>query len=180
MPSDLDELCRMIGATKRSERKNVQEVINNPKLFSVDGIHLVQKMCDETLDSIAHTRETNSQSAKSRWNKNNNLDDANALPAQSERNANYKLESNNYKKLAGAKNEKEKNPEFCDREILPYDWQTYAESKNIPNEQIFRSWERFKSTSKAPWMRLRWQRWVDREITEITHPKRKNEAYGYA
>ena len=119
MPSDLDELCRMIGATKRSERKNVQEVINNPKLFSVDGIHLVQKMCDETLDSIAHTRETNSQSAKSRWNKNNNLDDANALPAQSERNANYKLESNNYKKLAGEKMKRKKIQSFAIERFCP-------------------------------------------------------------
>ena len=99
LPADLDELCRMIGATKRSERQNVQEVINNPKLFSVDGFRLVQKMCDETLNSIAEIRETNSASAKSRWNKNKGLDDATAFPEQSERNANQNLESKNNNKI---------------------------------------------------------------------------------
>lgn len=102
LPFELDTVCRMIGATKRSERENVKKVINNPKLFSVDNSvgysRLVQKMCDETLSSIADIRKTNSNSAKSRWCKNKELVDAGALPTQSERNAIQNLESKNYNK----------------------------------------------------------------------------------
>ena len=66
-------------------------------------------------------------------------------------------------KLADEKNDCGRNPEVWDSEILPYDWQTYAEKLNVPDEQIFRSWERFKSQSKAPWQRARWHKWIDGE-----------------
>lgn len=77
LPADLDELCRMVGATKRSERESVKRVMENPKLFSVDNSgdkpRLVQNMCDETLNSMTENRNRKVASAESRWNKNSNI-----------------------------------------------------------------------------------------------------------
>lgn len=56
-----------------------------------------------------------------------------------------------------------RNPETTEGEVLPYDWCSYAEAKNIPDDQIYRSWDRFKAVSDSPWQRDRWQRWVDKE-----------------
>lgn len=53
--------------------------------------------------------------------------------------------------------------EIIREEELPSPWQDYAELKNIPNEQIFTSWRKFKDVSIFPYSFARWQAWVDRE-----------------
>jgi len=54
-------------------------------------------------------------------------------------------------------------PDTCDSEVLPSDWQTYAEQKGVPEERIFASWRKFKAMSSFPWQSRRWKGWVDRE-----------------
>lgn len=54
-------------------------------------------------------------------------------------------------------------PALCRDEILPARWQDYAEGKKIPDEQIYRSWRRFKDVSAWPFQYRRWQKWIDRE-----------------
>jgi uncharacterized protein YdaU (DUF1376 family) len=54
-------------------------------------------------------------------------------------------------------------PSFCDNEVLPTAWQDYAELKRIPDEQIFKSWRKFKEVSAFPYDANRWKAWVDRE-----------------
>ena len=54
-------------------------------------------------------------------------------------------------------------PAQCQDEVLPARWQDYAEARNIPHDQIFRSWRRFKDVSAYPWRYARWTRWTDRE-----------------
>lgn len=90
---DINALCRMVGATKRNEREAVKRIVDNPALFSVKDGLLVQKMCDETLSFMAQKSSKASESANSRWSKNNDITNANALPTHSEGNANYKLET---------------------------------------------------------------------------------------
>lgn len=51
----------------------------------------------------------------------------------------------------------------CEEEMLPSPWQDYAEAKGIPNEQIFKSWRKFKEMTSFPYELLRWQAWCDRE-----------------
>lgn len=56
-----------------------------------------------------------------------------------------------------------KIPVIWHDEELPATWQDYAEARHIPDEQIFRSWRRFKHVSAHPWRYSRWTRWIDRE-----------------
>ncbi len=65
-------------------------------------------------------------------------------------------------------------PQLCHDEVLPARWQDYAEAKNIPDEQIFRSWRRFKDVSDYPWRYTRWMRWIDIERID-----RRNVSRGY-
>ena len=55
------------------------------------------------------------------------------------------------------------NPETWDDEVLPSAWHDYAERKAIPDEQIYKSWRRFKELSSHPWQFRRWRGWIDRE-----------------
>jgi hypothetical protein len=54
-------------------------------------------------------------------------------------------------------------PTLCDDEILPSGWHDYAEQKGIPDEQIYRSWKRFKDVTAWPFQYRRWQKWIDGE-----------------
>jgi hypothetical protein len=54
-------------------------------------------------------------------------------------------------------------PPIWHDEVLPSRWQDYAEAKRIPDDQIFRSWRRFKALSVYPWQYRRWTRWIDIE-----------------
>jgi len=56
-----------------------------------------------------------------------------------------------------------RDPTHCDDEILPSSWQEFAEALGIPEEQIFRSWRRFKDLSRFPWERRRWLAWIAKE-----------------
>lgn len=53
--------------------------------------------------------------------------------------------------------------EICREEVLPPHWQDIAEQRGIPNEQIFKSWRKFKDTTSQPCRLSRWQAWVSRE-----------------
>jgi hypothetical protein len=54
-------------------------------------------------------------------------------------------------------------PPLWHDELLPSRWQDYAEARNIPNEEIFKSWRRFKDLSAYPWRYDRWTKWIDRK-----------------
>lgn len=53
--------------------------------------------------------------------------------------------------------------DFWEEEVLPSRWQDIAENRGIPNEQIFKSWRKFKDTTGIPYEFSRWKAWVDRE-----------------
>jgi hypothetical protein len=67
-------------------------------------------------------------------------------------------------------------PEKYRGEILPYNWQGFAESLDIPNETIFKSWRRFKEYSTWPMIYLKWKTWCEREAREKMHSTRKQES----
>lgn len=48
-------------------------------------------------------------------------------------------------------------------EILPSRWQDLAESRQIPDDQTFRSWRRFKEMSAFPYRVENWIAWIARE-----------------
>ena len=89
LPDDLDELCRMVGAIRKSERKDVEKVVNNSTLFSKRDGRLVQNACEENLFSMSQKSSKARAAARARWNDNNGLGDADALPMFSDRNATH-------------------------------------------------------------------------------------------
>jgi hypothetical protein len=48
-------------------------------------------------------------------------------------------------------------------DVLPAQWQDLAERRSIPEDQIFRSWRRFKEVSSFPYQLSNWQAWLARE-----------------
>lgn len=73
------------------------------------------------------------------------------------------------------KTENPKDPNIWDSEILPYEWCSFAERLNIPDDKIYRSWEKFKSMSESPWTRERWHNWIGRE--KVTKRDANNDGY---
>lgn len=53
--------------------------------------------------------------------------------------------------------------EECSEEILPSRWQDVAEALDIPNEQIFKSWRKFKDMTSFPYQLSRWKAWIAKE-----------------
>lgn len=65
---------------------------------------------------------------------------------------------------ASKKNEEEKVlPLEVSDEILPSRWRDIAEHRSIPEEQIFRSWRRFKDVSAYPFKIENWKAWIAKE-----------------
>jgi uncharacterized protein YdaU (DUF1376 family) len=111
MPSDFHALCRMIGATRRSEKDALRRVLSSPNLFLINGSRLVQTMCDETLSFIEEKSKSASRSAEHRWNKNKVLRDANVLRSNSECTANHKPETINQSSPNGEDVERTPKPD---------------------------------------------------------------------
>jgi len=56
--------------------------------------------------------------------------------------------------------------DFCedwDDEVLPFEWQEYAENLFIKNDTLFKSWVKFKQVSDWPLQFTRWKAWLSRE-----------------
>lgn len=53
--------------------------------------------------------------------------------------------------------------EICREEVLPSGWHTLAERKGIPDEQIYKSWRKFKNKTSQPYRLQNWRGWVERE-----------------
>jgi hypothetical protein len=53
--------------------------------------------------------------------------------------------------------------EICRTEELPSKWQDFAEAKGVPEEQIFKSWRRFKDQTVQPYQLKNWLGWLGRE-----------------
>lgn len=58
--------------------------------------------------------------------------------------------------------------EKCESEMLPSNWHTFAEQKGIPDEQIYKSWRKFKEVSSFPFELYRWKKWIDGEKVKRT------------
>lgn len=68
--------------------------------------------------------------------------------------------------------------DFCEAwegEILPYEWQEIAEKLSIPNDQIFKSWRKFKDKTDLPYEFSRWRAWLSKErgADLSSHPNSK-------
>lgn len=158
VPADLRQLGRMIGVQSLSERK-AMAMITETFLTKI-GEFFTQKRVQNEIERIQAKSEKYAENARAKSIKNNDLTLAIAKPPPNNGSATADL-TNNLKpitnKLASS------DEEFCREEILPSNWHDVAEKRNIPDEQIYISWRKFKDTTGIPYQLSRWKAWVERE-----------------
>jgi uncharacterized protein YdaU (DUF1376 family) len=95
LPLDDAKLMRLVCARNADEVQAVKNVLDDFFEKTKDGY--IQSRCDKEIITYHGKSLKAKASADARWNKNKDLQDANALPTQSERNANHKPLTNNHK-----------------------------------------------------------------------------------
>ena len=95
-PLDANAL-RLICARDANEIEAVKQILS--EFFTLEDGKYYHDRCEDEIAKFHSKSDKAKASAKARWNKNNELQDANALPTQSERNANHKPITNNHKPL---------------------------------------------------------------------------------
>lgn len=93
-PLDANAL-RLISARTTDEMHATQQILS--EFFTLENGLYYHSRCEDEIAKFHEKSNKASASAKARWNKNNNLKDANALRMNSERNANHKPITNNHK-----------------------------------------------------------------------------------
>jgi hypothetical protein len=123
--------------------------------FKPTGLLLTHSFCDAELQSdkrrILRSQMNGSKGGRPKSLKpisNNPLGTHQVRPEQPEQNRTAKLAE---------------NEEIWREEELPSEWHSYAETKGVPDEQIYKSWRRFKDQTSHPFRRRNWEKWVDRE-----------------
>lgn len=152
--SDPEQLARIISIQTDSERLALAYAITN--LFMVKNGKLYQKRASEEIDKIREKSIKAKDSALSKHKKTNGKvtsvrsanGHANALLANSQQPTALQLATAD---------------EIWREEELPSSWHSLAESKGIPDEQIYKSWKKFKETTSHPFKLKKWIGWVGRE-----------------
>ena len=86
---------RLIGSKTDQEIALAELILN--EFFEKKGTKYYHKRCDDEIQNYKSKSLKASESSNKRWNNIKRLDDANALPTQSERNANQEPITNNQK-----------------------------------------------------------------------------------
>lgn len=191
LPADIRQLGRIVGVQTRSEKKSLEKVVAT--FLQKECAFFVQKRVVEELRKIHERSSKATTSALCKYIKNKEIGSANAERTQSERctertserSASYKLIVTNTAssvptsaREAGQADKKifqevEVNaakrgddgwlPELSDSEILPGGWSDIAEELSIPDEQIYKSFRKFKDVSTKPYQLVKWRGWIKRE-----------------
>ena len=86
---------RLIGARTDQEIAMAELILN--EFFEKKGTKYFHKRCDDEIQNYKLKSKSASESSKKRWNNIKKLQDANAMPTQSERNANQEPITKNQK-----------------------------------------------------------------------------------
>lgn len=95
LPDDLKKICKMIGAHTASEKNAVKEILS--KFFQVANGLWINPRVEKELSTYKDKSSKAAASAKERWDKTHQKDDANAMRTHSERNANQEPRTINHK-----------------------------------------------------------------------------------
>lgn len=181
---DLQNICRCFA---EHEQAAMHKVLHRFFILKEDGWH--NERADQELQKRAKISEKRSNAAKIKHS--NALQNACKTPANADANADanaYTATATATVKLASYKNEKGAGDKIGDKrdystdeirsakkgtdaycpvtnptEILPAGWCEYAESLNIPDDNIFASWSKFKGVSTFPYEFQKWKRWISKE-----------------
>ena len=98
IPSDLDKVCRLIGAYGTAQRRGVEQVLN--EFFEKNLSGWYNKRADAEIAKYKAKAEKAKKSASSRWDpmRTHSEGIATEVPTQSEGNANHKPITNNQEK----------------------------------------------------------------------------------
>lgn len=152
LPSDDRSLARIVGIGVDEWMTIKPSVIT---YFKPTGLFLLHSFCEGEL-SKDKRRILRSQSNGSKGGRPKALENKTDNPVGTHQVRPEQPEQSRTDKLAG-------KDEVWAEEELPSTWHTYAESKSIPDEQIYKSWRKFKETTSHPYRLRNWCGWVDRE-----------------
>lgn len=148
--------------------------------FRISSDSITQGRLTDELNVVRQKSVKASDSARARWLKTNETDDANASPEQCERNATtptttYKKEDTNVSSKKGSR----LKPDFS----LPKTWGDWAMIEGMTEEQVRLEADRFrdywiaktgKDATKADWLAT-WRNWCRKALENPFGPKGRND-----
>jgi uncharacterized protein YdaU (DUF1376 family) len=147
-PLDANAL-RLICARTTDEQAMAMQLLN--EFFIKDGDKYFHARCDAEIE-LYHGKSTKAKaSAKVRWNKNKDLQDANALRTDCDGNANHKPLTINHKPLT---NIKPKRAEVLENYFEDF-WYKYP--KKVGKQESIKAWKKAKPDILQVIDALNWQ-----------------------
>lgn len=87
LPTEEDKIFRLLGVKDEDEKQAVRNILED--FFTKADVGFIHKRCDVEIEAYKEKSSKASQSSKVRWEKKNKCErNANAMPTQSEGNAN--------------------------------------------------------------------------------------------
>lgn len=170
IPEDHARLARLCGASNSSFAKAIDTLVDEGKITRVNG-GLWNDRVEKEQVYLSEKSEVGLRAARARWSKKDNensaCNDANALPAHSERYANQKPEARIVKEEPTGSSKK-RGSRLSPDWSLPDEWRAYAVEKGLPSGRIDLEAEKFKNHwlqqsgqrgVKADWYAA-WRNWV--------------------
>lgn len=150
-PIDANAL-RLICARTEEEQAITLQLLD--EFFTKKGNKYYHSRCDAEIIAYHGKKIKAKASAEIRWNKNSKLQDANALPTDSERNANHKPLTNNHKPVTKVKPSREVAL------VTDYAFETFWDSypKKVGKDSARKSWDKAKPLLDDVLAALHWQR----------------------
>jgi uncharacterized protein YdaU (DUF1376 family) len=131
LSNDLAKLMRSHSVRNADEQQALQNVLTD--FFELTENGYIHKRCEDIIAKFHGKSESARASAMARWAKQHKDVDANALPTQSEGNANHKPITNNHKPITNNKNTIAKPEGLAD--LLWKDFLILRKSKKLPVTQ---------------------------------------------
>lgn len=133
VPEEIARLARLCGASNSAFKTALETLAAEGKIIRVEGGLWNERVGKET-EIRAEKSEVGRSAAQARWaqkdNKNNATNDANAMPSQSERNANQKPETREETKPTVS--QRRRGTRWPSGQAVPNDWLRWGES-NFPS-----------------------------------------------
>lgn len=150
-PLDANAL-RLICARTENEQSIAMQLLN--EFFTKDGDKYYHSRCDAEIEAYHGKKSKAKASAEIRWNKNKDLEYANALPTDSERNANHKPLTINHKPLTKVKPSREVAL------VVSHDFETFWHTypKKVGKDAALKSWNKAKPFLDDVLNALYWQK----------------------
>lgn len=176
IPEDHARLARLCGASNSAFKSALATLIDEGKISRVDA-GLWNDRVEKEQVYLSEKSEVGSRAANARWgnkdNKNNGYDDANALPAQCQGNANQKPDTKLKEEPTGSS--KKRATRLSEDWVLPSEWHDEAVQEGMHPARVLAEAERMKNWSigsktgvKLDW-HATWRNWYRDKLPGNQH-----------